>query len=277
MDRGYVARAVRKGDVIYEITTPGMNASTRFELASVSKQFTGAAAVAMFGDALFVTRSAFAKKLIPAATACGYLVFDLLRHKSGIPDYYAMFDALGFYPSKYLEQADVPDLIRAAGRPWKPGKYRYSNAGYDLLAWAIEKETSAAFGEYLYGCIFEPLGMAAHTGPYREKSYVFNYLANELEHESPHPLDGIVGAGGIWCSLDDLTAWVQSDIYETNRYGTYGDTHDGFARRGHDGRWKGWSAALWHYEDTATDIFAMANSEEYEADEIVKQIAREIL
>lgn len=44
----------------------------------------------------------------------------------------------------------------------KPGTRRiYSNAGFELLAQAIEKESGIEFGEYLTEAVFEPLGMSA--------------------------------------------------------------------------------------------------------------------
>ncbi|WP_019969958.1 serine hydrolase [Mycobacterium sp. 141] len=46
----------------------------------------------------------------------------------------------------------------------KPGTRRiYSNAGFALLAQAIEKESGIEFGQYLTESVFEPLGMSAST------------------------------------------------------------------------------------------------------------------
>lgn len=46
----------------------------------------------------------------------------------------------------------------------KPGTRRiYSNAGFAVLAHAIEKESGIEFGQYLAEAVFEPLGMSAST------------------------------------------------------------------------------------------------------------------
>jgi CubicO group peptidase (beta-lactamase class C family) len=97
----------------------------------------------------------------------------LLTHQSSIADGPAYGDTYGCGdPSASLE-AWLPDYLITGGRhyraadnfhPWKPGeRWKYSNIGFGLLGYLVERLSGEPFPRYTRERIFEPLGMR-HTG-----------------------------------------------------------------------------------------------------------------
>jgi len=94
---------------------------------------------------------------------------SLLTHRSSIADSpaYGASYACGD-PSMTLETW-IKDYFMPAGRyyqkdrnfhPWKPGeKYHYSNVGFGLLGYLVERLSGEPFSEYTHKHVFAPLGM----------------------------------------------------------------------------------------------------------------------
>jgi CubicO group peptidase (beta-lactamase class C family) len=124
-------------------------------------------------------------KAVPAIT-----LRHLLTHTSGIPD----VGDLGIDRPNLLER-DVLDAVRAQYKNFaRPGlRYRYSNAGYNLLAMVVESISGQRFDDFLQQSIFVPLGMS-RTRP----------------ASGPRSAEAVKGDGGLVSSLDDLLRWDQA-------------------------------------------------------------------
>ena len=69
----------------------------------------------------------------------------LLTHTSGIPD---IFSLLNYYKKKNLSVTleDVVNWIKEQPLEFQPGeRYSYSNSGYNLLAYLIEKVSGLSY------------------------------------------------------------------------------------------------------------------------------------
>jgi CubicO group peptidase (beta-lactamase class C family) len=95
---------------------------------------------------------------------------SLLTHRSSIADGPAYMPSYACGdPSVSLEtwingyfKPDGPYHRKANFHPWSPGKkYRYSNVGFGLLGYLIEKLSGEPFTKYTKRTIFDPLGMKA--------------------------------------------------------------------------------------------------------------------
>jgi len=91
-------------------------------------------------------------------------VVNLLEHTSGLPD----CTRVNFYdfrtpPVASLSEAFglFPDLLRVRSRPGE--REAYSNPGYGLLGYLIEKASGQSYDEYITRSILQPLGMT-HSG-----------------------------------------------------------------------------------------------------------------
>ena len=140
---------------------------TIFQLASVSKTFTGAATLLAVRQGKLSLEDRITK-YFPELTAYeGVTVRHLLNHTSGIPDY---FDDADWFIDIWKEEKRVPgndEILRflreTKAKPYfAPGEgLHYSNTGYNLLALLVERLSGVPYEEFLQRNIFEPAGMTA--------------------------------------------------------------------------------------------------------------------
>jgi CubicO group peptidase (beta-lactamase class C family) len=112
----------------------------------------------------------------------------LLTHRSGIADTLAYRSSYACGDPKLSLEVWLKEYFTPGGRfydkaanfkPWKPGEQEaYSNVGYGLLGYLVERVSGEPFSRYTKTHIFEPLGMkgtgwflseidaAAHAVPY---------------------------------------------------------------------------------------------------------------
>lgn len=136
--------------------------ATIFDLASVSKQFTGGLVAALVdrGDVdLDAPVSEYVADL--GNSVDGVIVADLVHHTSGLPDYGDLFDA---GDDEITTNGDVVDVLAAGvdGPEFDPGtEFEYSNTNYVLLALLVEGVTGRSFVDVSNDLIFDPFDMDA--------------------------------------------------------------------------------------------------------------------
>ena len=140
---------------------------TIFQLASISKTFTGTAVMLLVRQGKLSLEDRITK-YFPELTAYeGVTVRHLLNHTSGIPDY---FDDADWFIDIWKEEKRVPgndEILRflreTKAKPYfAPGEgLHYSNTGYNLLALLVERLSGVPYEEFLQQNIFEPAGMTA--------------------------------------------------------------------------------------------------------------------
>lgn len=201
-----------------------LNIETRFELASVSKQFTAMGIVQLQKENKLSYQDDFSKYIPELAFYKGISIHDLLIHTSGLVDYMELA-IVHWDKSKIADNEDMIQLFEKV-KPeleFKPGeKFRYSNTGYMLLATIIERVSGKSFEGYLKEKIFDPLQMT-NTFVYRRwyqpeelDNYAQGYIYSDSLHQIILPyeanrktvyLDGIVGDGIVNSNLHDLLRW----------------------------------------------------------------------
>ncbi len=185
---------------------------TLFDIGSVTKQFTGAAIVALVEDGKLSFTDSLAK-FWPTISKekAGITLHMLLTHTSGFRD------ALG---DDYDSLDRETFLIRALEQPlsFQPGdKFQYSNLGYSVLAAIIEKVTGTSYEKYLRERLFLPAGME-RTGyslmNTPESLIAIGYRADdrwgrptEKRWGKDAPYWNLVGNGGILSSIEDMEKW----------------------------------------------------------------------
>jgi CubicO group peptidase (beta-lactamase class C family) len=143
---------------------------TTFEIASLSKAFTAAAILMLRDDGKLQLDDSVCRFTDPCPEAWKPITIQqLLHHTAGIPDYES---ALEMGSTKYADAmalSDAPqrfiDAARAKPLDFAPGtKFRYSNTGYLLLGFAIEKASGVPYEQYLQSKIFTPLQLTSTDG-----------------------------------------------------------------------------------------------------------------
>ena len=125
--------------------------TTRFNIASMTKQFT-AASILLLEDRGKLKTDDLVKKYLPDAPASWdkITIYHLLTHTSGIPN-----DAAKYEPG-------TPDKLVFNDRPLnsQPGEqWAYTNLGYIVLGYLLERISGQTYEKFVRENIFKPLGM----------------------------------------------------------------------------------------------------------------------
>ncbi len=188
---------------------------TKFNLASLSKQFT-AALVLLLAEEKKIELDSSLSHYYPAYrpdVGTKVTVHQLLTHTSGIPNYTSLpavwTDSLvlRYTPDELVEKFGSMDL------EFEPGTgYQYNNTGYFLLSILIEKVTGQPFEQVLQEKILTPLGMNNTDVDDRSeiiKHRAYGYVKN-LEgytNASPMYMKNLQGAGNMYSTVEDLLLW----------------------------------------------------------------------
>lgn len=139
----------------------GPDATAKYQIASISKQFT-AAAILLLADEGKLSLDDKVSKWVPDVTDADKITIrQLLSHTAGLQDYWPQD-----YNFKAMETPVTPQQIvdRWAKKPldFAPGTaWQYSNTGYVVAGMIIEKASGRKLLDYLEAKIFKPLGMQA--------------------------------------------------------------------------------------------------------------------
>ena len=134
--------------------------TTKFRLGSVTKQFT-AAAILLLEERGKLKLGDPVAKFIPEAPAAWEKVtlYHLLTHTSGVPSFtnFPDYPTLKLAP---LDPAKALERLRDLPLEFVPGeKFRYSNSGYVLLGYIVERVSGQSYEAFLRENILKPLGM----------------------------------------------------------------------------------------------------------------------
>jgi CubicO group peptidase (beta-lactamase class C family) len=189
--------------------------TTKFRLGSVTKQFT-AACILLLQERGKLKLDDPVKKYMTDAPAAwdNVTLFHLLTHTSGIPSFtefpeYASTEAIATTPKKLV--------ARFRDRPleFQPGeKWNYSNSGYVLLGYLIEKIGRQNYSQFVLENIFKPLGMK-NSGYDSNSAIIVHRASGYSPGEKGATNTGYIdmsipfSAGGLYSTTEDLLRWEQ--------------------------------------------------------------------
>jgi CubicO group peptidase (beta-lactamase class C family) len=143
----------------FETKTP-TDTATIFELASVSKQFTGVL-IMMLKEAGKLDYDDLLEKYVPGLPYQGITIRHLLHHTSGLPDYFPLMSE-HWDKSKVAGNDDVIAYLKQyhPEKSFEPNeRYEYSNTGYIMLGAIVEKVSGKEFISFAHERIFTPVNM----------------------------------------------------------------------------------------------------------------------
>jgi CubicO group peptidase (beta-lactamase class C family) len=190
-------------------------AETVFDIGSITKQFTGAAILKLEMAGKLKVTDPISKYFedVPGDKA-GITLHHLLTHSAGLQ---------GGFGGDY-EEMPRDRLVKealASKLLWPPGtRYRYSNAGFSLLAAVVEIVSGQPYETFLQERLFKPAGMTktGYKAPHwQPASLAHGYNAEgdwgtPLDHAwAPDgPWWNLRGNGGILSTVGDLYRWHQA-------------------------------------------------------------------
>ncbi|HEX7974698.1 MAG TPA: serine hydrolase domain-containing protein [Anaerolineales bacterium] len=196
--------------------------STIFSLQSMSKSFTGTAAMFAAQDGL-VDLDAPITTYLPNFRVNS--IFEehpeqkmtlriLLSHTAGFPHDTA-------YGGNYDSQADFSfeKHIASISDNWLMfpvgARYSYSNVGIDLAGYILQVRSGMPFIQYVQQKVFDPLGMKDSMLDFRQVRASATRAFGHTDIPVRVPVDLlIIPSGGVWSSVEDMARYVQFHINE---------------------------------------------------------------
>ena len=185
--------------------------ATRYEMNSLVKMFTAAAVLQLEADGRLRRADPVERHLgdFPAGKS-GATVEQLASHTSGL--------VVAGTPLAGESRESFVEAVKRTPRESAPGtRYRYTNAGYSLLAAIVERVSGTSYHEYLRRNIFRRAGM--RTAVFRDEvpdddpRFARGYVGTPagLQPGPPNPyVWGTRGAGGVWTTVGDILRWVDA-------------------------------------------------------------------
>ena len=188
--------------------------NSAFQLASISKTFTGVAVLLLAQDNKLKLSDSI-QKFIPSFPYHGITIENLLSHRSGLPNYLYCFEDKrrqnGPAPTndsilKWFSEAD--SLPKPYNRPGK--SFSYNNSNFIILASVIQKISGMSYEHFIRTRIFEPLGMT-HT--FIDTIAPDSLLRNRTtgfqgnRRREREFFDGVYGDKGIFATTRDMERW----------------------------------------------------------------------
>jgi CubicO group peptidase (beta-lactamase class C family) len=143
-----------------------LTTATRFDVASLTKQFTATAVLILQREGRLSLGDSIASYVngLPAWGAT--VTLDaLMHHTSHVPDYWKKLGDWGYGFETPATQADAMRAIKAVSTLSAGEGYEYSNSNYILLAQVIESVTGQPYAQYVTETLFEPLDLAMQIDP----------------------------------------------------------------------------------------------------------------
>jgi CubicO group peptidase (beta-lactamase class C family) len=184
-------------------------AATRFELNSMTKMFTGVAILQLEAAGRLHVADPVERYLGPFPPGKqGATIEQLASHTAGLV--VASVELAGDSRDAFVQD------VKRTPRESPPGeRYRYTNAGYSLLAAIIEQVSGASYEDYLATRLLEPAGMRTATFrdrlPQADSLFARGYVGSpaQLKPGPPNPyVWGTRGAGGVWATVGDVYRWL---------------------------------------------------------------------
>lgn len=275
LQKGYGIKNDKKGE--------SLSADDVFQLYSITKTFTSTLVMKLEEEGKLKLSDKLENYYPNFPEGNKITIENLLTHTSGIYDY-----TRGYNMPDMKEKTFV-DFLRSKPLDFPPGtNWSYSNSGYWLLGFIIEKVSGLSYEEALKRYIFDPLQMKSAGLDYKKlvskyKTTGYVTLSDSLKQEAEiYGSPGPFAAGAIYTTVGDVYKYyvgtkehkiLTSEAYKKaftpykNDYG-YGwviSSFDGNKTIGHSGGAAGFRTNFIMIPDKDICIVVLSNSEQVSA------------
>jgi len=226
-----VAAVVRGGQIVEKAASgvrrldrsDRVQIGDRFHLGSVAKSFTATMIGKLVEDGVLRWDMTIDQALdnIPMRSEYRSVTLEqLLQHRGGVPAMVSSGEfAEGFKSGRPPAQARAA-LVRQVltEKPFKPGEYSYSNAGYVVAGYMAERATRRSWEELMRSLVFEPLELrsAGFRWPATEDrpNQPFGHVGTPPSFNVQDCGEDLSGedyygpAGSVHCSIEDLARYA---------------------------------------------------------------------
>ncbi len=272
---------------------------TKFRIGSVTKQFTAMAILQLQQQGKLHVQDHICTYVPECPDAWQPItIHHLLTHTSGIQNFtdYPDYQKLKTFPTLPIQTImSLKDKALA----FEPGRrWSYSNSGYIILGYIIERVAGKPYALVLKDLMFDPLQMTStgydttmviidRAAGYASPSWNAEYIDMSIPH----------AAGGLYSTVEDLYRWDQALYTEQfvpqaaldtmftahapfpapaeGGYGYGWDIFTAHDRRvtGHLGGIEGFSAGLTRFPDDQVTVIVLSNLEQVDVGKISMDLA----
>jgi D-alanyl-D-alanine carboxypeptidase len=270
---------------------------TKFRIGSVTKTFTAVALLQLAERAMLKLSDPIGSFFSPAPVAWQKITMQhLLTHMSGIPSYTGLTDFAAKLSKIDRSPAEIIELTQNEPLRFEPGtQFAYSNSGYILLGYVIEKVTGLSYRTYLQENLFGPLLMC-NTGyddsttilPRRASGYQCS--SGRLENASYVAMSLPFAAGSLYSTIDDLLIWDQAlsngkvlnaeslramftDYGHGYGFGWIVDREFDRPLQAHNGAINGFRSTLDRYPEDKLTVIILSNLETSPVEKLARELA----
>ncbi len=272
------------------------SANTIYQIGSITKQFTAAVILRLEELGKLKTTDKINKYFPDFPRGDEITIHHLLTHTSGIFNYTNDGSFMATEAVKPITEEKMINLFKNIKLDFEPGsQWSYSNSGYVLLGYIIEKASKKSYEKEVRNCIFKPLKMS-HSGfdfaKFNNPDKAQGYYTIDGENSIIAPIvDSSVSfaAGSIYTTTADLLKWHEGLLNNkilkrtslerafTNYKGNYGygwflSENDSKKYQSHGGGIFGFNAALTRSEADNSLVVLLNNVGNPKLDEITKII-----
>lgn len=271
-----------------------------FQLGSITKQFTAAVILKLQQEKKLSVSDKISKYFPKFPKGDSITIEQLLLHTSGIYNYTSDSKFMETEVTKPANREKMMALFKDKPLDFSPGtRWKYSNSGYSMLGYIIEKAAKMPYEQAVRKYIFTPLQMT-HSGfdfvhlQLLEKTTGYLTVNNTSADIAPS-VDSSVSfsAGAIYSTVGDLYKWhralenysilSQADQEKAytpvrNNYG-YGwriDNIDGKRKVGHDGAIHGYITNFVRVPEDDVCIILLSNASDKSFNEITNNILNQL-
>src|SRR5262245_53293192 len=189
-----------------------LTAETKYRIASITKMYTSVMIFQLVEEKKLRLTDTLDKFFPQIPNAAGITIGQMLTHRSGIHD----MEADGSWGKQARTREEIVARI-AQGRPdFEPdAMHKYSNAGYILLGYIVEKAGGKPYQEALKERITSRIGLkdtylgTGNTDPGKNEALSYIYVDGwkegaELDFSVP------AGAGSVLSTPADMTRFIQA-------------------------------------------------------------------
>lgn len=274
IDQGY-------GSADLEWSIPN-SPTTKFRLGSITKQFTAASILLLQERGKLNIDDPLSKYMPDAPAAWSKItIYNVLTHTSGIPSFTGFPD----YRTTEWKDTNPTELVaRFRDKPldFEPGtKFSYSNSGYVLLGYLIEKVSGQSYADFLQQNIFTPLGMTctgidANAAILPQRAQGYRRSPRGIEHDGYISMTIPFSAGALYSTTGDLLKWEQAlfsgkvlkpeslakmttPFKSDYGFGVIIRSNDGHKLIAHGGGIEGFNTSLNYYPDDKLTVIVLGN------------------
>ncbi len=271
--------------------------SAKFRLGSLTKQFTAASILLLEERGKLKVEDPISKYMPDAPAAWSNItIYNVLTHTSGIPSFTGFPD---YATTEWKDTTPTELVARFRDKPldFEPGaKFSYSNSGYVLLGYLIEKISGQTYADFVQQNIFTPLNMT-DTGidsnaaiiPQRAQGYTPSKQG--IHHSGYISMTIPLSAGAIYSTTGDLLKWEQAlyggklltpasltkmttPFKSDYAFGLSVRTVDGHKLITHNGGIEGFNTSLNYYPDDKLVVIVLGNLNGGAPDQIANNLGK---